>query len=537
MNIFLIGMLISMAAYIVIGLIISRGVKNSNDFFVAGRNAPTFLLVGSLVASYCGTGLYFGDAGESFGGIFSPLMMLGAMLTIGYVLGGVFFGRYLRRSNCNTIPEFFGKRFNSPALQKLAAITELITIVVYLLSTMQGIGTLMALVTGLDYHLCILLALITFAILTLTSGSKGVLITDTIMFGLFTAVTMAVIVFATGKGGGWFNIIENLAQLKPEILSWSGDTSFIYGETGTGTQNIIWAFAYGIVWMSVCMVGPWQASRYLMAKNEHAVVRSSIWAAFFVFVLEFIVKCGAALFNIFEFNMPEQFASLEKASHIIIWVCRNVAPTVLGVVMVTGILAAGISSATTFLSIISSAVANDLVHIEDDKKKLTFGRIAVLVAAVAVMIFALMGVENVFWIMFLGATVVACSWLPVCIASIWWKRVTKTGAFLGMLLGFVGCGATKIIASVFSLSLPVYLDPFFVGIVLNLLGLIIGSLATQVTKEEKAEREALFVMPESEKDPVEMKKTKRSVLASIALGAVITVVLLVFWVIPYVNAL
>lgn len=523
MNIFLIGMLISMAAYIIIGLVISKGVKNSNDFFVAGRQAPTFLLVGSLVASYCGTGLYFGDAGESYAGIFSPLIMLGAMLTVGYVLGGVFFGRYLRRSECNTIPEFFGKRFDSPALKVLAAITELVTIVVYLLSTMQGIGTLMNLVTGLDYNLCVVLALITFTILTVTSGSKGVLITDTIMFGLFTAVTVVVIMIATGKGGGWFDIVGNLAQSKPDVLSWSGDLSYLYP---SGAQNMVWAFAYGIVWMSVCMVGPWQASRYLMAKNEHSVIRSSIWAAFFVFVLEFVVKCGAALLNIFS---PE----LANQSHIIIWASQNLVPTVLGVVMVTGILAAGISSATTFLSIIGSAVANDLVKSKDDKKKLTIGRISILVAAVIVMLFAYFNPPQVFWIMFLGATVVACSWLPVCIASIWSKRVTKTGAFCGMLFGFLGCGGMKIYASVSGVSLPVFLDPFFIGIAANIIGIVVGSALTKVTPQEKAERDALFVMPESEKDPIEVKKTKRTVLASVILGVAVTAVLLIFWVIPY----
>lgn len=523
MNVFLIGMIISMVIYIVIGLIISRSVKNSNDFFVAGRRAPTFLIVGSLVASYCGTGLYFGDAGEAYAGIFSPLIMLGAMLTVGYVLGGVFFGRYLRRSECNTIPEFFGKRFHSPGVKKLAAVTELVTIVVYLLSTMQGIGTLMSLVTGLDYSLCILLALITFAVLTITSGSKGVLITDTIMFAMFTAVTVAVIMIVTNKGGGWFSIIENLAVTKPEVLSWAGDPTYLYP---TGAQNMVWAFAYGIVWMSVCMVGPWQASRYLMAKNEHTVVRSSIWAAFLVFILEFVVKCGAALMNIFEPELADQ-------SHIIVWASTTLVPTLLGVVMLTGILAAGISSATTFLSIIGSAVANDLMEIKDDRKKLAAGRLSIFIAAVIVMLLAYFNPPQVFWIMFLGATVVACSWLPVCIGSIWSKRITKTGAFLGMLLGFVGCGAMKIYASVSGISLPVFLDPFFVGLIANLIGLFAGSALTKVTPEEKLQRDALFVMPESEKDPVEIRKTKRTVLASVGLGVAVTVVLLVFWVVPY----
>lgn len=527
MNVYLIGMIISMMLYIIIGLVISKSIKNSNDFFVAGRRAPTFLIVGSLVASYCGTGLYFGDAGESYAGIFSPLIMLGAMLTVGYVLGGVFFGRYLRRSECNTIPEFFGKRFHSPAVKKLAAITELVTIVVYLLSTMQGIGTLMHLVTGLDYNLCVFLALITFAMLTVTSGSKGVLITDTIMFALFTAVTVTVILIVTGKGGGWFSIIEELAVTKPDVLSWSGDLSYLYP---TGGQNMVWAFAYGIVWMSVCMVGPWQASRYLMAKNEHVVVRSSIWAAFFVFILEFVVKGGAALMNIFEPELADQ-------SHIIIWATTNLVPTFIGVVMLTGILAAGISSATTFLSIIGSAVANDLMEIGDDRKKLNVGRISIVIASIIVMLFAYFNPPQVFWIMFLGATVVACSWLPVCIGSIWSKRITKTGAFCGMLFGFVGCGAMKIYASVAGISLPVFLDPFFVGLVANLIGLFVGSFLTKVTPEEMQQRDALFVMPEREKDPVEIRKTKRTVLASVGLGVAVTVVLLIFWVIPYTTNL
>lgn len=64
MNIYLMGMILSMLAYIVLGLVISRQVKSVNDFFVAGRKAPTFLIVGSLVASYCSTGLLWETLGK-----------------------------------------------------------------------------------------------------------------------------------------------------------------------------------------------------------------------------------------------------------------------------------------------------------------------------------------------------------------------------------------------------------------------------------------------------------------------------------------
>ena len=81
MNIYFLGMLISMILYIVLGVIISNKVKNANDFFVAGRQAPTILIVGSLVASYCSTGLFMGDVGEAYGGFYVPFIITVIMQT------------------------------------------------------------------------------------------------------------------------------------------------------------------------------------------------------------------------------------------------------------------------------------------------------------------------------------------------------------------------------------------------------------------------------------------------------------------------
>ena len=227
MNIYFAGMLISMILYITLGLVISRKVKNANDFFVAGRQAPTFLIVGSLVASYCSTGLFMGDVGEAYGGFYTPFMMTAMMLVGGYILGSIFFGKYLRRSEALTIPEFFGKRFNSRPLRILAAVTAIITMTVYLLSVMQGIGTLMSYVTGIDYNLCVFLALLTFAILTVTSGSKGVLITDTLMFGVFTVFSLIAVVMIVNKLGGWNAAIVNVTKMNPVLCSWSGDAEHL----------------------------------------------------------------------------------------------------------------------------------------------------------------------------------------------------------------------------------------------------------------------------------------------------------------------
>lgn len=529
MNIYLAGMVITMALYIVVGALISRKVKDANDFYVAGRNAPAYLITGSLVASFIGVGLFMGDVGEAYSGFFGPLMVAVGVLSVGYIFGSVFFGRYLRRSEAVTIPQFFGKRFDSPALKNLATITGTIIMLVYSLSCVQGIGTLMSAVTGLSYNTCIVLAVVAFTLITVFSGAKGVLITDTIMFAVFSVATIIGAAVIASKAGGWMNTVSEMASYEaiPGILSGGGNPSYFYPDT---KDNIIWAVGYGIAWMAVLAVAPWQSSRYLMAKNEHAVIRSSIVASVAVFIIEFLM-CMAGVFT------QKLNPGMEAPSQALIWASMNIMPTLLGIIVLSGVLASGISSATTFLSLISSNIMNDIFTVKDERKKVFYGRIAVLVVGVVICLLCIFQPPQIFWITYLGATIVACSWLPVAIASIWSKTVTKTGAFWGMLVGFVVSAVMKIGVSVADVLLPIYLDPFFVGLAAGILAMIIGSALTKVTDAEKRAREALFIVPESEKDPAEIKKTKRMVALSIPTGLLVTAALLVLWAIPYLNGL
>ena len=59
----------------------------------------------------------------------------------------------------------------------------------------------------------------------------------------------------------------------PGILSWAGNPDYLYPD---GASNTAWAVTYGIVWALVVAISPWQTSRYLMAKDEHVVLRSSV---------------------------------------------------------------------------------------------------------------------------------------------------------------------------------------------------------------------------------------------------------------------
>lgn len=51
MTIFFWGVIISVLIYLVVGLLAGRRVKDTSDYYVCGRNAPTLLITGTLFAS------------------------------------------------------------------------------------------------------------------------------------------------------------------------------------------------------------------------------------------------------------------------------------------------------------------------------------------------------------------------------------------------------------------------------------------------------------------------------------------------------
>ncbi|MBQ7219544.1 MAG: hypothetical protein IJS28_01035 [Synergistaceae bacterium] len=255
MNIYTCGICISIAVFVIIGVIAGRAVKDTNDYYVAGRKAPVILIVGSLVASFLSTGAFMGDTGEVYSGFFMAIMIVGILQASGYVYGANLFGRYIRRARANTVPEYFGKRFHSRRLRVLSSMTLIFAVTAYTLSAMQGISSLMMSVTGLDYRICVIISWLSFTIFTVYSGANGVLITDTIMFMIFLAASLVCVPYIVRTAGGWNTAITELALSSscPGIISWTNNLDYLYP---SGTQNLIWAVTYGIVWAVVVMVSP-----------------------------------------------------------------------------------------------------------------------------------------------------------------------------------------------------------------------------------------------------------------------------------------
>ena len=105
MDIYAAGILISILVYIGVGNYAGRKVKHLEDYFVVGRQAPTLLIVGTLVASFLSTNAFLGETGFVYAGHAGAYILWPPITVSGYVYGAL-----LRRGGrCYSRPAEFSR--------------------------------------------------------------------------------------------------------------------------------------------------------------------------------------------------------------------------------------------------------------------------------------------------------------------------------------------------------------------------------------------------------------------------------------------
>ena len=543
MNSFQLGIVASLVCYLAIGWYAGKRVRHLEDFFVAGRNAPTILILGTLVASFMSTNAFMGEAGMSYQGHAPLVIIMTCFNCLGYIVGAVFFGRYLRRSEALTVPAFFRARFNSRRIQMFAGISIVVGLSAYLLAVTWGMALIITEVTGFSEVAAILLVWISYTLFTLYSGSRGVILTDTVMFLLFSAIIVITCFFIVDAAGGWFSAIQSLAvyEAKPGIIAWHGRIGpDVYWQTEW--EALIWASILGVAWGIVVAVSPWQTSRYLMARSEHVVLRSACGALIAMLLLYLITNFAAATVNLIN---PD----ITPAESTMIWVAMNLLPAALGAVLICGVLAAGLSSGSTFLSLVGFSVSHDILgssseqgsaggdNNTESRLHLRAARLAMLMVGLSVIGLALLLPRNIYWLTHFAGPLFASSWGVVAFMSIWSERLTEAGAFWGMVAGF-GVNVTMNALSLAGwVQWPVVADPILVGVVSSYLVVRVVSNRGVVSVTEANYREALHRMPPQERDPAVIRQTLVWPKVMVAMGAMIAVALTLFYAVPYRQAI
>lgn len=544
----------SFILYLVIGAVVGRKVKNTDDYYVAGRNAPTFLVAGTLVASFLSSVSFMGELGFSYDGYPVVLFLLTAINISGYSVGVLFFGRYLRRSEALTVPEYFGRRFDSQAVQAVAGLMVVIGIGFYLVAVTHGLALVIGQLVDLPEWAIMIVVWAAYTIFTMLSGSRGVLINDTIMFVVFTLAGVIGMAWVIGSAGGPVAATEKMTQLvdKPDALSWhglTGDGAYM----GEPWEVLLYAVTLGLVWATVVAVSPWQSSRYLMAKNEHVAMRSGLFATGALLITYLFLTFGGFAINLIN---PD----IEPSELAFIWVAQHHLPAVLGVVAITGIVAAGLSSAASFLSLIGFSAAHDILPalqrdrsapesspVTSDRSsssdvlvaepahdtKLRTSRIVMFVAGLIVLGLTFVVPPVLMTIAYFAATLFAASWGPVALWSTASSRITARGALWGMIAGFVVSATLQWINEFTDITLPTLMDPVILGMTASMLAVLAGNAGQRPSEASLAFYRKIKEVPAAERNAGELRSTAKMVWTVSGLCALVIVLLIVFYAIPY----
>jgi Na+/proline symporter len=531
MNIYTVTIFVSILVYVAVGNYAGRRVKNLEDYFVVGRQAPTLLIVGTLVASFLSTNTFLGDAGFVYA-FNTGRLLIPALFLVGYVYGAIYFGRYLRRSRSLTVAGYFADRFDSRRVQVVAGITVVVGIGFYLIAVTQGVALILSNLTALSYTQALVVAWVSYTSFTLYSGSQGVVLTDTMMFLLFSLVSFLAMFSIFETHGGWVAAMEGLTQLesKPNLMAWHGMSG--PGQIWTTPADfLIWYLIVSVGWSFVAAVSPWQSSRYLMAKSEQVVLRSAAVAAISIAAVQMVVFMAASMVNLSN-------EAIEPREDVLIWASTNILTPIVGALVLAGLVAAGLSSASTFLSLAGFNFSNDIFQLKStkDKDRLKFSRKMMLLVGVIALVVCLSIEQHIFWLTYFGATLFASAWGPVALMSVWSSRITASAAFWGILSGFLGNAVPKLLATMGLIELPVYLDPILVGGIISLVVVLVVSRNTHVSEIERRKRLTLLDTPAEELDATEARKSLRYAYALGVFGVTMTLGMLRFYVLPYQQA-
>lgn len=517
MDIFTVSIITSFLLFVGIGIFMSRRVKTKSDYFIAGGNVGVLLLVGTLVASYLSTVAMMGEAGFAFDGFPWAVLLLSTTAQVGYLLGVMLFGRYIRESGALTIPEYFGQRFQSPRLRALSGLMVLVGIGLYLVAVTTGISIVLETVTGISGFWAILVTWSAFSLFTILSGSKGVIVTDLIMFFIFTIGGVIGFWSIINSAGGVNEVFTSLASddLSREGLMWFGTVSAEGASLASPVETLIYILTFGIVWMFVIAVSPWQSSRYLMARTNHVAVRSGLIALFIVPIFYVVLLFAAYAVNL---TNPD----IDPSANVLIWAAYNIMPTAIGVLVVTGIMAAGLSSASTFLSLVGFSAVHDVapmfrrkgVKTRSDAQGVKDSRIAMLLVGAVALLITAIATPGVLEIGYMAASFFAAAWGLVAFSSTQSKRVSERGAFYGMLAGGGTVLVLESLSSFGGLTLPTVLNPVLIGLIASALGLIIGSVTAKPTVETVAYASDLKTRVEVRASTAEVKKTNMYIFVS-----------------------
>ena len=271
------------AVMIAVGLYSSKHAGNVNDFVLGGRSVGPWLTAFAFGTSYFSAVIFVGYAGQ-FGwnfGMSATWAGLGNAF-IGSLMAWDILGRRTRimtqKLDAKTMPDFFGKRFDSVALKVFASIIVFIFLIPYTASLYNGLSSLFGLVFNIPYWVVILIMAIFTGIYVVVGGYMATAINDFIQGVIMLFGIAAVIITVVMNNGGLLEASKTLASIEGDA-GWSGAYSSFFGPDPLALLFVVILTSLGTWGL------PQMVAKFYAIKSEKDIHKGTVISTVFAIVV------------------------------------------------------------------------------------------------------------------------------------------------------------------------------------------------------------------------------------------------------------
>lgn len=482
---------LSFALYI--GVALWSKARSTGDFYVAGSNVHPIVNGMATAADWMSAASFIAMAGMiAFRGRDGSVYLLG--WTGGYVLLALLLAPYLRKFGKYTVPDFIGDRYYSQLARIVAVVCAVFVSFTYVAGQMRGVGIVFSRFLNVDVTLGVFIGMGIVFFYAVLGGMKGITYTQVAQYCvlifayLVPAIFISILITGNpipqlGIGAADSSGVYLLDKLNglSEALGFNKYTD--------GSKATIDVFFITAALMLGTAGLPHVIIRFYTVRKASEARASAGWALLFIALLYTTAPAVAiyARTNLLQTvtyeqdgelvdlkyeDVPSWFTNWEKTKLIRYEDLNNdgaiqyrgpkssveneltIEPDIMVLAnpeiaklpnWVTGLVAAGglaaaLSTAAGLLLVISTAIAHDLLKgcfVRDlsEKKELLSARIA---AGFAVCIAGYFGINPpgfVAEVVAFAFGLAASSFFPAIVMGIFTKRMNKTGAVAGMIVG------------------------------------------------------------------------------------------------------
>ncbi len=495
-------LIIFFAVMIGVGVRTRKRARSVAGFVLGGREVGPWITAFAFGTSYFSAVIFVGYAGQ-FGwnfGLASTWAGLGNAF-IGSLLAWNILGRRTRimtqHLDAKTMPDFFGKRFDSIPMKVTASVIVFIFLIPYTASLYNGLSSLFGLVFDIPYWVVIALMAVLTGFYVTFGGYMATAINDFIQGIIMLFGICAVIGSVLVQNGGLIPAMQKMSSV--EMEGWGGGafTSFL------GPDPL--ALLFVVLLTSLGTWGlPQMVNKFYAIKSEDDIHKGTIISTFFA-----IIVAGGCYFlggfgRLYADKIAYQSDGVTPLFDTIVPTMLSTLPALVIAIVIVLVLSASMStlsslvltSSSTFtLDVIQPASRNRLNEVRQVRIMRIFILFFILVSAIIAVvkdahpeftfIAQMMGVS---W----GA--LAGSFLAPFLFGLYWKGVTRASCYvcfawgcalmiLQMIVSFAAIDVTAwgpVLGYIFASSVRS-------GVIAMVGSLIIVPLVSVFTKKQKAE--------------------------------------------------